>query len=73
MNVKLIQAWMENGSPPLEDLGPALGVRDLDMIRFMSGLKYPDSGMQQLLAAVFKKKVEDLFDGELYIQRTAPK
>jgi hypothetical protein len=73
MNVKLIQAWIENGSPPLEDLGPILGVRDLDIIRYMSGFKYPDSGMQQLLAAVFKKKVEDLFDGELYSQRAALK
>jgi hypothetical protein len=62
MNVKLIRAWMDNGSPPLEDLGPALGVRDLDLIRYFSGLKYPDTGMQQLLADVFKKKVADLFD-----------
>jgi hypothetical protein len=62
MNIRLIRAWMENGSAPLDDLGPILGVRDVELIKIMNGNKWPDKGMQQLLATVFKKKVEDLFD-----------
>jgi hypothetical protein len=62
MNTKLIRAWMKAGSPPLEDLAPALGMTDVVLIHFMNGRKYPDAGTQQLLAAIFEKKVEDLFD-----------
>jgi DNA-binding XRE family transcriptional regulator len=62
MNTKLIRAWIEAGSPPLEDLAPALGMTDVAMIHLMNGRKFPDLGTQQLLANVFKKKVSDLFD-----------
>lgn len=62
MNLKLTHAWIESGSPSLEDLGPALGMTDIELIRFFSGRKYPDKGTQQLLADVFKKKIADLFD-----------
>lgn len=61
MNVMLTRAWMEAGSPPLEDLGPALGMTDLDLVQYMNGRKYPDRGTQQLLADVLDKPVDVLF------------
>ncbi len=60
-NTRLIRAWMEKEAS-LEDLGPALGVRDVELIKIFNGLRCPDKEMQELLAAIFEKKVEDLFD-----------
>ena len=34
MNVKLVKAWVDAGSPAIEDLGPALGISDLILIRY---------------------------------------
>jgi hypothetical protein len=61
MNLRLAQAWMAAGSPPLSDLAPLLNMSDIELIRYMSGRKFPDQGTQQLLAQLFGKKVSDLF------------
>ena len=61
MNIRLVKAWIDAGSPPLEDLAPAIGIKDLVLIRYMNGQKYPDKGTQQLLADIFSKSVAELF------------
>ena len=61
MNIQLVKAWINAGSPSLEDLAPAIGIKDLVLIRYMSGQKYPDKGTQQLLADIFSKSVTELF------------
>jgi hypothetical protein len=62
MNIKITHAWMESGSPPIDDLASISGLGSVYLIKIFQGTKYPDLGTQQLLANIFKKKVSDLFD-----------
>ena len=62
MQVKLIREWVKAGSPPLEDLGAVLNIGYVELIKFMNGSRYPDSGTKGLIAEVFGKKPGDLFD-----------
>ena len=62
MKIKMIHAWMESGSPPIDDLASVSGLGSVYLIKIFQGSKDPDKGTQQLLADIFKKRVEDLFD-----------
>lgn len=61
MNTKLTRAWIENGSPPLDDLAPAIGMSVVEIIDYMRGRKFPTQNAKELLAEVLGKTVQEIF------------
>ncbi len=62
MQTRLIKRWVEVGSPSLEDLGAAINIGYVNLIKVFNGTRYPDTGTRELLAEILGKKPEDLFD-----------
>jgi hypothetical protein len=56
--VPLIRAWMENGSPPMDDLGPIIGVYGANLVKIFAGKLEPDKKTKEILSKVLNKKME---------------